>query len=77
MPRCPRRRSAARPARLSRYSYLVSLMPTRLVEDLDLDIALASRDTASYTPVLRDGRAGGLLVERPEGEATRALVRAS
>ncbi len=62
---------SGQPARLSRYSYLVSLMPTRLVEDLGLDIALASRDTASYTPVLREGRAGGLLVERPEGEATR------
>ena len=62
-------------ARLSRYSYLVSLMPTRLVEELDLDIALASRDTASYTPVLRDGRAEGLLVERPEGEATRSSFR--
>ena len=34
----------------------------------------ASRATASYTPVLRDGRAGGLLVERPEGEATAQLV---
>ena len=60
-----------RQARLSRYSYLVSLLPTRLVDDLGLDIALASRSTASYTPVLRDGKPGGLLVERPEGEATR------
>ena len=60
-----------RPARLSRYSYLVSLLPTRLVEDLDLDIRLASRPTASYTPVRRDGRDLGLLVERTEGEATR------
>ncbi|MBB6626775.1 NAD(P)/FAD-dependent oxidoreductase [Nocardioides sp. KIGAM211] len=59
------------PARLSRYSYLVSLMPTQLVDDLGLDIALASRTTASYTPTLRDGKPGGLLVERPEGEATR------
>jgi phytoene dehydrogenase-like protein len=60
-----------RPARLSRYSYLVSLMPEQLIEDLDLDVRLASRTTASYTPAFRDGRATGLLVERPEGEATR------
>src|SRR5690606_14697131 len=60
------------PARLSRYSYLVSLMPTELMADLDLDVRLVSRPTASYTPYVRDGRAGGLLVERPEGEATRA-----
>lgn len=59
------------PARLSRYSYLVSLMPEQLMADLELDIRLASRTTASYTPYTRDGRAGGLLVERPEGEPTR------
>ena len=58
-------------ARLSRYSYLVSLMPDRLIEDLDLDIALASRSTASYTPVIRNGKPGGLLVEREESPATR------
>ena len=34
-------------ARLSRYSYLVSLMPERLVADLGLDLALASRPTSS------------------------------
>ena len=60
-----------RSVRLSRYSYLVSLMPTQLIEELDLDIRLASRTTASYTPVVRDGKPKGLLVERPEGEATR------
>ena len=59
------------PARLSRYSYLVSMLPTQLVEDLDLDVRLVSRPTASYTPVLRDGKPRGLLVERPEGEETR------
>jgi phytoene dehydrogenase-like protein len=58
-------------AQLSRYSYLVSLLPNQLVDDLGLDIALASRTTSSYTPLLRDGKPGGLLVERPEGEATR------
>lgn len=64
-----------RPARLSRYSYLVSLLPDRVVADLGLDVRLVSRPTSSYTPVLRGGRAGGLLVERPEGEATRASFR--
>ena len=62
---------AGLPVRLSRYSYLVSLMPEQLMADLDLDIRLASRTTASYTPYTRDGRPGGLLVERPEGEPTR------
>ena len=58
-------------ARLSRYSYLVSLMPDEIIRELGLDLRLVSRSPASYTPVVRDGRAGGLLVERPEGEATR------
>ncbi|MCD6640417.1 MAG: NAD(P)/FAD-dependent oxidoreductase [Nocardioides sp.] len=63
-------------ARLSRYSYLVSLMPEQLMSDLDLDVRLASRTTASYSPWMRDRRHGGLLVERPEGEATRESFRA-
>ncbi|WP_307816426.1 phytoene desaturase family protein [Nocardioides limicola] len=60
------------PARLSRYSYLVSLMPQALIEELDLPIRLASRAVASYTPV---PGGPGLLVERAEGEATRASFR--
>ncbi|MEO9326124.1 NAD(P)/FAD-dependent oxidoreductase [Nocardioides sp. C4-1] len=63
---------AGLPTRLSRYSYLVSLMPEPLMADLQLDITLSSRRYASFTPTLRDGRAGGLLVERHEREATRA-----
>jgi len=64
------------PTRLSRYSYLVSLLPESVITDLALDLRLASRATASYTPVRRDGVASGLLVERPEGDATRASFRA-
>ena len=64
-----------RPTRLSRYSYLVSLLPHSVVADLGLDLRLESRSTASYTPVLRDDVAGGLLVERPEGPATAASFR--
>ncbi len=64
------------PARLSRYSYLVSLLPDRVVADLGLDIRLVSRPTASYTPVVRDGRPGGLLIERDEAAATRASFAA-
>jgi phytoene dehydrogenase-like protein len=64
------------PVRVSRYSYLVSLLPKSIAADLGLDLRLASRSTASYTPVLRDGVAKGLLVERPEGPATRDSFRA-
>ncbi|WP_281271711.1 phytoene desaturase family protein [Nocardioides immobilis] len=64
-----------RPTRLSRYSYLVSLLPDQIVGDLGLDIGLVSRPTASYTPTTRDGKPGGLLVERVEGDATRESFR--
>lgn len=58
------------PARLSRYSYLVSLLPDKVVADLGLRVALRSRSASSYTP------AGDLLVERDPGEATAASFRA-
>jgi phytoene dehydrogenase-like protein len=64
------------PTCVSRYSYLVSLLPESIVADLDLNLRLASRPTASYTPVLRGGAAKGLLVERPEGPGTRESFRA-
>jgi len=64
-----------RATRLSRYSYLVSLLPDQIRTDLGLDIALASRSVASYTPFRRDGAVGGLLVEHPEGPATAQSFR--
>lgn len=64
-------------ARLSRYSYLVSLLPDRIVADLGLRLGLASRPVASYTPVRRDDRGDlGLLVERQPGPATAESFRA-
>jgi phytoene dehydrogenase-like protein len=66
---------AGLPARLSRYSYLVSLMPDQVVRDLGLDLELRSRAVASYTPVRRDGRDTGLFVEHQEGPATAASFR--
>ncbi len=59
-------------ARVSRYSYLVSLLPGTVVAELGLDLELRSRRTASYTPTPN----GDLLVERSEGEATRASFAA-
>lgn len=59
-------------ARLSRYSYLVSLLPDKLAAELGLDLRLASRAVASYTPTVRGGRPTGLLVERDPGAATES-----
>ena len=50
-------------ARLSRYSYLVSLLPQRIIDDLGLDIRLARRRYSSYTPDPTDPTRG-LLVDR-------------
>ncbi|MEU9090970.1 NAD(P)/FAD-dependent oxidoreductase [Streptomyces sp. NPDC048428] len=55
-------------ARLSRYSYLVSLLPQKIVRDLGLDFAVRKRTVSSYTPAVREGRATGLLVG---GDRTR------
>ncbi len=61
-------------ARLSRYSYLVSLLPERIIRDLSLDVRLARRRTSSYTPVPEGfGPPGrGLLVDATDEAATRA-----
>ncbi|MFJ2393913.1 MULTISPECIES: phytoene desaturase family protein [unclassified Streptomyces] len=64
-------------ARLSRYSYLVSLLPRKIVRDLSLDFRVRGRTVSSYTPVERDGRPTGLLVgggERRTREAFRRLT---
>ncbi|TAM70644.1 MAG: NAD(P)/FAD-dependent oxidoreductase [Microbacteriaceae bacterium] len=55
---------------LSRYSYLVSLLPQRIIDDLGLDIRLARRRYTSYTPVPGDGR--GLLIDNEDAAATAA-----
>jgi len=60
-----------RPTKVSRYAELVSLMPERLMAELQLGVRLVSRPVASYTPCERDGRHRGLLVENPEGKRTR------
>jgi phytoene dehydrogenase-like protein len=62
--------------RLSRYSYLVSLLPESIRRDLDLDLELRSRATASYSPTVREGRNLGLFVEHDEANATRESFRA-
>jgi phytoene dehydrogenase-like protein len=61
--------------RLSAYSYLVSLLPDRIVADLGLEVRLLDRAVASYTATSQGGRATGLLVERDEGPATAASFR--
>ncbi|MEU3253749.1 NAD(P)/FAD-dependent oxidoreductase [Streptomyces sp. NPDC006997] len=62
-------------ARLSRYSYLVSLLPRKIVRDLGLRFTLRTRAISSYTPVERAGRATGLLVGGGEARTREAFER--
>ncbi|MEV0383718.1 NAD(P)/FAD-dependent oxidoreductase [Nonomuraea sp. NPDC050643] len=57
--------------RLSRYSYLVSLLPSEIVRDLGLDLELRRRRYASYTP--KGG--AGLLVDNGDAGRTAASFR--
>jgi phytoene dehydrogenase-like protein len=59
-------------ARLSRYSYLVSLLPTKIVKDLGLELELRGRRFASYTPL----GGTGLLVDGGDEARTAASFAA-
>ncbi|MCW5252077.1 phytoene desaturase family protein [Streptomyces sp. SHP 1-2] len=62
-------------ARLSRYSYLVSLLPDKIVRDLGLDFRVRARTISSYTPTERDGRPTGLLVGGGERRTRESFAR--
>ncbi|MDT5331287.1 MAG: hypothetical protein QOF31_2584, partial [Mycobacterium sp.] len=49
-------------ARLSRYSYLVSLLPRRIVDELGARVRLVRRRYSSYTPDPATGGSTGLLI---------------
>jgi phytoene dehydrogenase-like protein len=51
-------------ARLSRYAYLVSLLPTAILNDLGATVRLAPRPYSSYTPDPANAGRTGLLVGR-------------
>lgn len=58
--------------RLSRYAYLVSLLPRKIIDDLGLGIELRHRRFASYTPV----GGTGLLVDTSDAGRTAASFAA-
>ncbi|MEO7373548.1 MAG: NAD(P)/FAD-dependent oxidoreductase [Terrimesophilobacter sp.] len=61
-------------ARLSRYSYLVSLLPKRIIDELGLDLTLVRRRYSSYTP--EPGTTRGLLIDNQDAAATSASFHA-
>lgn len=61
-------------ARLSRYSYLVSLFPEKIIRDLGLKIDLRRRAVGSFTPYFRNGRHEGLLLSNVDEETSRCSL---
>lgn len=59
-------------ARLSRYSYLIALLPDKIVKDLGLSFTNLSRNISSYSPY----EGGGLLVSRQWDQRTAESFRA-
>ncbi len=57
-------------ARISKYAYLVSLLPELIVDELGLDLQLARRPISSYTPV----GDGGILVDERDPDATAGAL---
>lgn len=63
-------------ARLSRYSYLVSLFPEKIIGDLGLKLELRRRATGSFTPYIKSGRHDGLLVSNvDEGLSRQSVIK--
>jgi phytoene dehydrogenase-like protein len=58
-------------ARLSRYSYLVSLFPEKIIHDLGLNLELRRRATGSFTPYIKNGGYDGLLISNVNEEQSR------
>jgi phytoene dehydrogenase-like protein len=56
---------------LSRYSYLVSLFPEKIIRDLELKLELRRRATGSFTPYRQNGHHQGLLLSNVDEEVGR------
>ncbi len=62
-------------AHLSRYSYLVSLFPEKIIRDLGLKLELRRRATGSFTPYVKEGRHDGLLLSNLSEGTSRESMR--
>src|SRR5436309_9449401 len=61
-------------ARLSRYAYLVSLFPQKIIRDLGLNFELRRRAIASCTPYVNHGQPGALILSNLEEEVSRKSI---
>ncbi|MEJ1237292.1 NAD(P)/FAD-dependent oxidoreductase [Chryseolinea sp. T2] len=63
-------------AHLSRYSYLVSLLPDKIIRDLNLNFKTISRSVASFTPFSDERGHRGLHISRVWDDKTSASFEA-
>src|SRR5438094_2734193 len=61
-------------AQLSRYAYLVSLFPQKIIRDLGLNLELRRRAIASCTPYVNHGQHGALVLSNLEQEVGRQWI---
>ena len=63
-------------AKLSRYSYLVSLLPDQIVSDLGISFKTLERGISSYTPYKSGNEDSGLLIANKWDQPTESSFRA-
>lgn len=61
-------------ARVSRYAYLVSLLPQKIIRDLGLNLELRRRAIASCTPYMNHGQHGALVLSNLQEEVSRKSI---
>ena len=61
-------------ARLSRYAYLVSLFPEKIIRDLGLNLELRRRSIASFTPYVNHGQHGALVLSNLQEDVSRKSI---
>lgn len=57
--------------RVSEYSYLISLLPKKILSDLNINLEIRKRSIASFTPLLNKGSTTGILVSNTSEDTTR------
>lgn len=62
-------------AYLSRYAYLISLLPPRILDELGVRFETRRRATASFTAYERDGQPRGLVISNMDEARSRASMR--
>src|SRR5437870_12702483 len=61
-------------ARLSRYSYLVSLFPEKIIRELELKLELRLRVTGSFTAYIKSWMHDALIISEVHAEVSRGRI---